>query len=83
MERIDTGYRLSSGREFYANRGLVSIVRADGVFEICEGYDGDVYYQREDWNEHSNPWLPAECAELADHMIALWQAFKDSSAQRS
>ena len=35
------GYRLSSGREFFANGGLVSIARnADGTFRIREGYDG-------------------------------------------
>ncbi len=41
MEKIPKGYRLSSGREFYANEGLVSIAHdADGRFRIREGYDG-------------------------------------------
>ena len=43
MERTADGYRLSSGREFYANDGLVSIARNDdGTFSIREGYDGGI-----------------------------------------
>lgn len=68
MKRIGDHYVLSTtGRQFYANRGLISCVAIQGGFEIGEGYDGDVSV---------DDWTPEERAELADFMIAQWQAFK-------
>ena len=88
MERTDNGYRLSSGREFAAHGGLVSIARnADGTFRIREGYDGMLLGATgEEYDEYDEPdldsgerppnWTAAERRELADFMIAQWTAFK-------
>jgi hypothetical protein len=59
------GYVLSSGRRFYANRGLLSISPA---MEMGEGYDGGV---------DDIEWSPAERREVAEFMIALWRQFGD------
>ena len=47
MERTEKCYRLSTGREVYAHRGLIGISVSDQDsdedshgFEISEGYDG-------------------------------------------
>lgn len=79
----DRQFELSSGRRVYANHGLVSIARHDEGFEIGEGYDGHIYPEgSRDWSAEPEvvwvdpPWTPEERAELADYMIALWQAFK-------
>lgn len=69
--RSDT-YRLSTGREFYANCGLIGIGDQESgyqsnVFEISEGYDGHV---------DTDTWTMAEKVELADYMIAQWAKFK-------
>jgi hypothetical protein len=85
MKRIDSEtYRLSSGREFYANDGLISIAReADGTFSIREGYDGDINGMDDagDWMddvEIKQIWSADERKELADFMIAQWTDFKES-----
>ena len=83
------GYILSSGREVYANHGLLSIIRDDdepGGFEVGEGYDGTVAVDGiQDWSTpgawSEPPWTPEERAEVADHMIALWQSFKDATPE--
>jgi len=89
MERTKNGYRLSSGREFYAHCGFVSLMpddREDDGWKIGEGDVGrvDVFGILADngmtWIEP--PWTAVERGELADHMIALWQAFKDGSGGR-
>jgi len=87
MERTEKGYRLSTGREVYAHRGLIGISVSDRDsdedshgFEISEGYDGHL-----DVNGHydyvSNgvveAWTEAEKLELADFMIQQWQAFRE------
>lgn len=67
-------FRLSSGREFYANCHIIGLVKEhDGQFEVHEGYDGSI-----DLKSYGDDpdWTPAECAELADYMIALWAEFK-------
>lgn len=68
MKYLGDGYLLeSTGRTFYAHCGLLS-PGADG--ELMEGYDGTV------WAGEDEPWTPEERAEIADFMIAEWQAFK-------
>ena len=80
MERSDKGYRLSTGREFYANGGILGIKPDDPT--ICtEGYDGGVMesWPREHWMDAADAepsFTLEERAEIADHMIALWQRFK-------
>jgi hypothetical protein len=79
VEGTDKGYRLASGREFYANDKLLSIARdADGTFRIGQGYDGTLPGATDsDYDEEEN-WTPEERRELADFMIAQWTAFKES-----
>jgi hypothetical protein len=78
--------RLGSGRVLSANRGLISI---NANLEIAEGYDGDLPdVTRHEWQDDSD-WATAdklsaaEQIELADRMIALWQAFRDRAAVTS
>jgi hypothetical protein len=54
----------STGKEFYANKGIIGLNRD---LEIFEGYDGGIN-QRE--------FTKQEREELSDYMIDLWQAFK-------
>lgn len=66
------GYRdaitLSTGTVVDANFGVVGISYKDGVYEIYEGYDACLY--ADDMNAEDK-------RALADHMIAVWKAFKD------
>jgi hypothetical protein len=85
MERTERGYRLSSGREFSANGGLVSIAHDGGLrFRIREGYDGHLSgatgdeYDTPDPGERDPNWTVEERRELAEFMIAQWMAFKES-----
>jgi hypothetical protein len=82
MKKIDKEtYRLSSGREFYANGGLVSLAQNDdGTFEIREGYDGSVDIEANEYDDEQKAWSPEERRELADYMIALWTSFKESAS---
>jgi hypothetical protein len=70
-------YRLSSGREFDANFGLISIARKKGgTFMICEGYDTEIDDINDPQDEQA--WSADERRELADFMIAQWTDFKES-----
>lgn len=64
MIKTKDGFRLTTGREFYANRNLLSI----GIFDVHPG-ETDEY----------EGWTPAEKAELADYMIAPWAQFEAES----
>ena len=68
-------YRLSSGREFYATRGIIGIGPDCGADELGEGDDGAIVVVR-DWDPHFTPWSAEERAELADEMIRRWSVFK-------
>ncbi len=80
MERTAKGYRLTSGREVYANRGMIAISRAaDGTFTVGEGYDGMILGATgeeyvEDGDEPTN-WTREERLELAEHMVNMWRAY--------
>ena len=77
-KRSSSEFVLSSGRKFYANRGLVSISVATGgpwsyqEFGVGEGYDGYINVEF---------WTSQERLELATHMIAQWRAFAADNAQ--
>jgi hypothetical protein len=58
--------KLSSGTEFTAYRGIVGIT-TDGELELFTGYDDDLQY---------DVITPADKIELADMMIARWQALR-------
>lgn len=74
----DSTYRLSTGREFYANAGIVGMsprtIDGDfGDFEpnaIPEGYDGGITMWDQD--DPSKRWTDAELTELHDFMIGMW-----------
>jgi len=88
MKRIDddaamNNFELSTGRRFSANCEYIGIARRSGQWSISEGYDGHIYVDA-GWSEDdADRWTPAEKAELADYMIALWQEFRDSLGQES
>ncbi len=63
------GYRLSTGRTFYANRGLIGIASHPTNFELSEGYDGGICLEG---------WSAAELTELADFMIDQWRRFREA-----
>ena len=55
----------TTGRVYHTYSDLLSTDGKDAYF----GYDGAL-------DDTDEPLTPAERAELADHMIALWRAFK-------
>jgi len=60
---------LSSGRNEYANRGILGLVpNENGGNYVSEGYDGGF---------DTDNWTQAERDELADAMILRWQKFKE------
>ena len=61
----------SSGREFYANNGIVGL---SPELELFEGYDAHL-------EGYDQSLTPDESAELADFMIDLWRKFKDGRAR--
>ena len=79
----DSTYRLSTGREFYAYRGIIGLSpdeleadATDGV-RVFYGSDGDVRLANPKWDTDpeslSENWTTGERAELAHFMINLWQ----------
>ena len=81
MEKIKNGYKLASGREFFALNGLISIARyPDRTFRICQGYDGRIEGATEDcydYDDEHEMWTAQERCELADFMIAQWTAYRE------
>lgn len=69
--------RLASGRELYANCGIVGI---DAEGEVSEGHDGGVPGANGDALEDSDNWSPQECRELADLMMERWQRYRSKHA---
>lgn len=70
MEETKDGYKLSSGREIYANRGIIGIspinLKSDDGWDVRNlpyGYDGDFSV---------DGWTSDEREELAGYMISLW-----------
>lgn len=60
--------KLKSGREIYANNGIVGI---DAGLELYEGYDGGI-----DLDDCPSPLSHEEKLEFADIMIDRWMRFK-------
>ena len=84
MERTKDGYRLSTGREFYAFDGRLGITPDDRESDnppatTCSyGSDGAI---TDSWfiycgEPNLSHWTEAERTEVADYMIALWTQFK-------
>lgn len=66
--------KFSSGREIYANCGIIGI---DAGLSISEGYDGGIAWPSHDWGE---PLTKDDMRELADMLIDRWQRFKETLA---
>lgn len=76
MTPTKDGYVLSTGREFYANNGIIGLSPEFGRGALAEGYDGGILCEPNCWNE-AQQWTAAERTELADYMIALWMKWRD------
>ena len=76
MVDTDKGFRLSSGREIPCAYGSLS---TDGE-TLYRGYDHIIYTKaaHEYDDVEGGDWTPGERAEVADHMIAVWQAWKEA-----
>lgn len=64
----DDSFTLSSGREFYANHGIIGLTeeRDRGrLYPPSEGYDGGI----------GNDFTAKERAEIAMYMIHLWATY--------
>jgi hypothetical protein len=69
------GYRLTSGRVFHANNGIIGIGPDCGKHGLSEGYDGGIVIEC-DWDPSFQPWTSEERNELADEMIRRWVVFR-------
>ncbi len=81
MKCDKTGITFSTGRQAYANRGIIGL---DMSGEVYEGYDGTFYcFLSEDeilsldYYDKMQP-TAEERKELADFMIARWKAYRDT-----
>lgn len=82
MERIDDTYRISTGKEFYANRGILGLnIEEDKVFGsyLYDGYDG---FNWTDGSKNSLELTQEERKEIADYMINLWKQWGEYSATK-
>lgn len=70
---VHNSYTLTTGRRFYANRGIVGLGPQAG--DLSSGYDDGIELER-DWDPEFPPWTVAERRELADEMIRRWERFK-------
>lgn len=74
MEPTEDGFKLGSGKEFYANRSILGLARGDdGRLSMTYGYDGGVA-EDDGLNEFAEnaPFTPEERMEILGHMIGLW-----------
>lgn len=83
MELIENNrYRLSTGREFYANCGVIGMSESHAEDtesdSLPQGYDGGIAL--DDMNELETEWTVAEKQELADFMIELWVTWKKTNS---
>lgn len=67
--------KLKSGRELYANRGLISI---NEELEISEGYDGGLPAppNSENYKYDEDGLSKEDALDLADILIDRWKRFK-------
>ena len=68
VQQGDDVLLLSSGKRIYAHQGILGIRVGDNT--IYYGFDGEV------WSGGDQCLTPAERAEIADYMIALWQRYR-------
>lgn len=70
MNETDDGFRLSTGREFYAFAGILGI---DANGDISYGYDGRIHTEGDE--DGWGPWTPEERKEVATYVMGLWAKF--------
>ena len=61
-------YKLSTGKELSANRGIIGI---DPLLNISEGYDDGI--------DDDYLLTKEEKIELAEYMISLWEKYKEKA----
>lgn len=66
MKKTGNGFRLSTGKEFYANRHILGLGYFQKSLVIFEGYDGGV---------DAKNFSQEEKKEIAEYMIDLWKQF--------
>lgn len=86
MTPADDGFTLSTGREVYANCGILGLERDDddGRLRLAYGYDGHVLEDQPDYREGrpmpcKDAFTPEERAEIAEYVIALWREWAQQS----
>ena len=76
IEPTKDGFKLSTGKEVYANGCLVSIgIDEDGSdpFHFGEGYDGGFTVYNPEWNWDASPYLTVpEGIEVCKAMLKAW-----------
>ena len=65
MKRIEDGYVLSTGKEFYANNGIIGIREGSCLFD---GSDGSIDEKK---------LTSEEMVEIADYMIDVWRLYRE------
>jgi len=74
MKIDNNAIRFSSGRQWYANRGIIGLAKeSDGHWAVTEGYEGGL---------HDDLLTPVEKIELGDYMIGLWQEFRQDALDK-
>lgn len=68
MIKTKDGFKLSTGKEFYAYRHTLGLSVVDN--ELTFGFDGDGFNGSAELKEMN--FTPAECREIADYMINVW-----------
>lgn len=77
MKYIGDRFTLSTGRQFYANCGILGM--SEEIMIISEGYDGRLYDCEEGGDE---PLTPAERVEVAEYMINLWRKWGNNAPRQ-
>jgi hypothetical protein len=78
MEPTEGGYRLSTGREFYAFHGVIGMSPDDADCGSSD-FGGSLPYGS-DGGFEIDEWTLAERVELADYMLGLWRRFRTAAA---
>lgn len=80
MKINDDWLEFSSGNTAYAHGGIVGL-SPEG--QVTQGWDGGI--AAPDGNTYDDPpdIGPADCVELADHMIKQWHAFRAKHTQEA
>jgi hypothetical protein len=75
MKYQNSRYVMSTGREIYANQGIIGL---SPDLHLSGGYDQGIEWPSGDWLEPEDRLTAEDMLELADEMISRWQRFRDS-----